>query len=182
MRWKSFADRFSSQVLKTESCWLWTGYKNQRGYGRIKKLGKFVAAHRQAWESANGPVPDGLMVCHTCDNRACVNPQHLFVGTAQDNTDDAVSKGRLKPIAVIGQPSNEERARGSKHGCAKLTEADVRSVLATPITVTSKSIAASLGVSPSTIELIRKRRTWKHVAAGDAHPVRPRQKGSEESK
>lgn len=75
-------------------CWIWTGIITIWGYGRIKSGGKMHAAHRVAWVLAYGDIPDGLFVCHKCDNPACVRPEHLFVGTVLDNTRDREAKGR----------------------------------------------------------------------------------------
>lgn len=91
----SLNDRFWSKVQKSDGCWLWTASRGTAGYGYFVGL-KSRQAHRVAWELTNGkPVPSGLMVCHTCDVRACVRPDHLFLGTAKDNAQDAVSKDRL---------------------------------------------------------------------------------------
>lgn len=88
-------ERFWAKVNKTETCWLWTGAKQRLGYGHIS-IGndRFTSAHRLAYELANGPIPDGLFACHRCDNPACVRPDHLFLGTQQDNLRDAWRKGR----------------------------------------------------------------------------------------
>jgi len=87
--------RFWSRVQKTEGCWLWTGCVNSTGYGS-GTFGKARThmAHRFSWEIAHGPIPDGLCVCHRCDNPRCVRPDHLFLGTRSDNQNDRVAKGR----------------------------------------------------------------------------------------
>lgn len=97
---KDLATRFWSKVEKTDGCWLWRGSTNPRsGYGMLgviedgRKLHKY--AHRKSWEMANGSIPPGLFVCHHCDVRNCVRPDHLFLGTHTDNMRDAASKGRL---------------------------------------------------------------------------------------
>lgn len=86
--------RFWSHVNKTDSCWEWDRpYKD--GYGLFFADGQRMGAHRFSWILANGPIPDGLLVCHHCDNRCCVNPSHLFLGTHRDNMIDMVKKGRV---------------------------------------------------------------------------------------
>ena len=90
-------DRFLAMVKKTKGCWIWTGFKNPKGYGNIQKGrrgGRPLMAHRVAWEIYFGEIPEGMQVLHKCDNPSCVRPGHLFIGTAQDNTDDMINKGR----------------------------------------------------------------------------------------
>jgi len=86
--------RFWSKVNKTNGCWLWLAGKHSYGYGLFYSDGKCVRAHRFAWESVYGPIPDGLFVLHECDNPPCVNPAHLFLGTKRDNRLDCIIKGR----------------------------------------------------------------------------------------
>jgi len=83
--------------VDTESgCWEWQGSRDTSGYGIVKRRpGTLTRAHRESYVAHVGPIPEGMMVCHSCDNRRCVNPAHLWLGTAKCNFDDAVSKGRI---------------------------------------------------------------------------------------
>jgi hypothetical protein len=87
-------------------CWIWTGEVTPNGYGRVERGGKKLRANRVAWSIVNGPIPDGLFICHRCDNKLCVNPGHLYAGTHKENTRDAVERGRLR------QPKLERGANG----------------------------------------------------------------------
>lgn len=109
---KPTEQRFSEKYLINEQtgCWEWIANKNHRGYGLFKYKGKTSSAHRVSYKLHKGEIPDSLYVCHKCDNPACVNPEHLFLGTPKDNTHDAMSKGRL-PTAKC--PS----LRMYKNGC-----------------------------------------------------------------
>ncbi len=89
-------ERFWSRVKKTDACWEWMGHRESQGYGRFgwHKNPWLGRAHRFAWHVSYGPVPDGLFVLHRCDNPPCVRPDHLFLGTAKDNMQDCLKKGR----------------------------------------------------------------------------------------
>ena len=89
----SISERIDINVDKGSGCWLWLLSK-AFGYGNFKVNGKTKRAHRVAWEEFNGPIPEGMNVCHTCDNPSCVNPEHLFLGTQYDNLQDMKQKGR----------------------------------------------------------------------------------------
>ena len=148
-------ERFWPKVDMSGDCWLWQARRDKDGYGDIRlggKHGGHVRAHRVSWELHNGCIPDGLIVCHKCDNPPCVNPAHLFLGTHKDNSIDRTRKGR-------GRDS-----RGEKQGGAKLTANDVidiRSLRA--FGAEGRALARAFGVSEASIAFICQRKTWRHV-------------------
>lgn len=139
----------------SDTCWLWQGsISTTTGYGQFEFRGVHLAAHRVSFELHHGPIPAGLFICHTCDNRACVNPNHLFAGTIQENLADMRAKGRAKGMFVAG----------SKHPNTTLTEADVREIRRLRKTgLFIRVIAERFGVTRSAIGHILQRTTWGHV-------------------
>lgn len=145
---------FWGRVQKSDGCWEWQGRRDHGGYGRFdvgpRGANKPLLAHRISWEMANGPIADGLHVCHKCDNPPCVNPAHLFLGTNADNVADAVRKRRH----TFGE---------TKH-FAKLTEADVLSIRARRASGEElQHIANDHGVTASTVSNIALRKSWRHL-------------------
>lgn len=160
----SIVDRFWKYVQKTDTCWLWTGATHEFGYGVIRNSAGTkpanVKAHRLSWEIHNGPIPDGLNVCHHCDNPPCVNPDHLFLGTDADNVADMIAKGRQ---VYGGTPA------GETHHQRKLTDAqigEIRSLYATGI-ISLPELSKYYGVSHTSID------RWIKSAKSEPLPVNP---------
>lgn len=125
-------------------CWLWTAGTNGVGYGVIGP----VLAHRASFEAYNGPIPTGMLVCHHCDTRPCIRPDHLFLGTYADNTADMLAKRR------------HHSATPARVG-SRLTEADIRTIRNSE--KMGRDLAAQYAVSKGTISMIRNNRIWKNV-------------------
>ena len=145
--------RFWARVRKTDACWWWTGTVSAR-YGQIS-LGhpstpgaKRWRAHRFSWELHFGPIPDGLVVCHRCDNPLCVNPHHLFLGTQAENVHDSSRKGRK-----------------NAWGLQKLNADDVRVIRQQAARgLPQKAIARAFGIARNTVSGIVRRKSWAHLS------------------
>lgn len=162
-RWKRphWEDRFWEKVDKTkEGCWEWTSAICD-GYG-VMWMGiknPAMRAHRLSWQMHKGPIPEGMLVCHHCDNRKCVRPDHLFLGTDRDNMHDMIQKGRWR-----GGPLKPSERKGSEVNFAKLTEDKVFRIKRLFLKgVSVRRIANWLGLTYGAIKLIHKGKNWKHV-------------------
>lgn len=145
----------ANTIIDGNGCWIWQKSKMRNGYGRYALGGGGVTgAHRASYEAFVGDIPIGMDVCHRCDVRPCVNPEHLFAGTRSENIRDAFQKGRMSPNKV----------HGSSHPSSKLQEADVTVILIRRQAGDTKSaIARDFGVTPRVITLIENGEAWKHV-------------------
>lgn len=154
---------------QSSSCWEWPGSRNpQSGYGQLSEWrdGRryLHTAHRTSYRAFCGPIVDGLQVLHRCDNRACFNPGHLFLGTQGDNMQDMIAKGRdRKRAKVVREPKAKSGPRkGAAHYKALLTADDVRYIRSLSA-VSLQGLAEQFGVSKAAIKGARYRQTWKHV-------------------
>lgn len=145
--------RFWGHVNKSvpSGCWLWTSAVNQSGYGAFCIVKGAHIAHRIAYTLANGPIPDGLYVLHKCDVKLCVNPEHLFIGTQDDNMKDRSAKGR----APIGEGNKLSKLKSEQ-------VLEIRRLHASK-ELGPNAIASRFGVSPANVQYIVTRKTWKHI-------------------
>lgn len=187
------AARFWSKIHRSTNieCWEWTAYRTPDGYGRIKVSGRMLLAHRVAWMFEFGPIPEGLCVCHRCDNPKCCNPHRLFLGTQLDNMRDATRKGRtlpnrrrgenhpwhLRPELIprgdrAGARKHPERVvRGERCHSAKLTEPDVvliRKLASSGVPISD--LAHQFGIAKVNVRKVVQGRNWKHVPMAPEEP------------
>lgn len=146
-RYESPLDRLKRKSKPVGDCLEWTGTINKDGYGTLTFKGRQWKAHRLAYEIHVGSVPADKMVCHRCDNRKCIEPDHLFLGDNAENTRDRNIKGR--------------QARGALISTATLTPDDVRAIRASDLP--HSVLAMQYGVAETTIASARKRKSWRHV-------------------
>lgn len=142
--------RFWSKVSLGDECWEWTGSTMPCGYGQISnRPGRPLLAHRVSWMMSHGEIADGLFVCHQCDNRKCVRPDHLFIGTNRDNVDDMMRKGRTQ---------NRRHEENSVAFVGYETAHEIRT--AALLGVRTKDIAHATGIHRNTIHAVIRGRTW----------------------
>ena len=146
----SFWEKIQKQ--RDDECWPWLASTCQ-GYGHVRVGGKVKKAHRLVYEALKGPIPPGLIVMHSCDNRRCVNPKHLSLGTQLDNNRDRDIKGRQVSM------------KGVDHGMSKLTidQANELAAFRSSISNEVKRFAEKFGVSKTTIRDVLSGKTWKHL-------------------
>ena len=142
---RDFTDKY--EVDKETGCWNWVGWLSENGYGRFEVNKRKLYGHRYSYHTLVKPIKCGDVVMHKCDNRKCVNPNHLTVGTHTDNHVDMVSKGR--------------NAKGTTHGNSKLTEREVVDIYQS--NSTQRKLAADYGVTQSAVWAIKVGRTWSHI-------------------
>lgn len=148
----TFWDRVYSHVEKDGDCELFTGHRDECGYGRINRGDRLVRLHREVWMRDNGPIPEGAVIMHTCDQPACIEPSHLQLGVQADNIADMMTKGRHRAL------------KGSKSPRAKLHEQNIPVIRAMLIRGdTCASIGLLFGVTDAMIRHIKKGRAWTHV-------------------
>ena len=153
------------RVRSRDECWEWTGaFKKVTGYGTVGR-GWETLAHRLAYRFAFGPIPAGLCVCHSCDHKWCVNPNHLYLATRAENSHDAAAH-RLYPTgdAHHSRQHPDRLARGERHGNARLTEGKVSAMRRMAVVgISQRDIAKRFGVSQGTVGFVLRGETWRHV-------------------
>lgn len=152
---------FTSKIEITDGCWIWKAYKHKLGYGIIRVSGQNYGAHRYSWLLFNGEIPKGLNVLHKCDVRYCVNPDHLFLGTQNDNVMDMIAKDRKSIIT------------GENHWRSKLTQNQVDEIRIAYIKgsigeFSTRGLARKYGVCQATIREILTNKIWKEKKHGTA--------------
>ena len=147
-------ESFWKKVKKTNSCWEWTAVKTSKGYGHLpyaRNWGFTTLAHRLSYLIHRGDIPEGLLICHTCDNPHCVNPEHLFLGTQVDNMQDCLSKGRVRYITH----------RGESNGRCKISREQALEIKHSLLP--RKELMKKFGISRSMVGKIKSGSSWKEL-------------------
>ncbi len=142
--------RFLEKVVKSDGCWTWIGARHSKGYGMFALDGGHTTAHRAAYKIFVGEIPDRMLVCHKCDNRRCVNPEHMFLGSPKDNSEDMANKGRS--------------THGKKNPRAKLSDEQVCAIRERAAQgARQRQIASDFGICQQMVSLIVRRANWTRV-------------------
>ncbi len=150
-------ERFWAKVQKSETCWLWTGGRTGSGYGVFCIGYRMVLIHRFSFELHCGNIPKGMFVCHRCDTPACVNPEHLFLGTPKDNMRDKIAKGR----ANFTKPPLHQ---GTDHHKCRITEADVTAIRKARLRgETYISMTKRYPLTIAGLFSVASGKSWKHI-------------------
>ena len=159
-------DNFFAKVVRgesTDACWVWTGSKSSKGYGNFNVNRSTQSSHRISYRLHVGEIGEGLIICHTCDNPACVNPDHLFTGTHLDNVTDKMDKGR----------DRYGNQKGIANASSRLSEEDVRYIVTLLPSMTNVAISKLIGkVTHASVSLIRRGKSWSHITGitSTSHP------------
>ncbi len=140
-------------VVDAAGCWRWRGWKHRQGYGLLTINNKRYLAHRVSYHIAHGAIPDGVHICHHCDVTDCINPDHLYAGSAKTNRADCIERGRDNTAML--------HKVGSQKPQAKLTEAGVLEIRQS--TKAPRILAKQYGVTRRTIYKVRAKKSWCHV-------------------
>ncbi len=159
--WVRFYGHVDIPIDGYHACWEWTAGRFKKGYGQFRIGTKKHKTHRLMWDHTYGPIPNGKIVCHTCDNPPCCRPSHLFLGTHADNARDRDQKGR----GTKGRKRPEAASPGETNPAAILTEKDVREIRrrVSLCDGTYESLGLEYGVAKSTIGAVVQRRTWRAI-------------------
>ncbi len=154
--------RFEEKFKKQKNgCWIWKSSKSNSGYGKFNIRGKHVIAHRYSYELYKEKIPPGMLICHKCDNKLCVNPDHLWIGTQKENINDAKKKGRLPNLKGIRKPLC---CVGENHYLSKLKNKDIFEIKRLYKSgVSGYRLHKMYNVTKKCISDILKNKTWKHL-------------------